>query len=164
MKHLAAQLRICRLYWNIDRRQLKPDNPLNILILHIRQRDIVALQERKSGIIVLKIQCLTHARRHLVDETEDALIPAGTIIAHQTIFKGNPQILILIYDIQFPLLAVLLADQQRNLLTVYLIFIIKNILYLISIDRQKDVPRLQLHFLRNRARIDRFYQMTFFHL
>ena len=74
MEHFTAELRVHRLHGNIDRRQMESDDPLNILILHICQGDVVSLKERKSGIVILKIERLAHSRRHLVDEAEDTVI------------------------------------------------------------------------------------------
>ena len=43
MEHFAAKLRVRRLKRNIDRFQSVPYDPLNILITHIRQCDIISL-------------------------------------------------------------------------------------------------------------------------
>ena len=72
MEHLTAQLRVHSLHRDIDRGQVEADDPLDILILHICQGDVVSLKERKSGVVVLKVERLTHSRRHLVDKAEDA--------------------------------------------------------------------------------------------
>ena len=45
VQHLTAQTGIRRVDRNIDRRQLKPDNPLNIMVFHISQGNIIPLQK-----------------------------------------------------------------------------------------------------------------------
>ena len=104
MEHLTAQLRIRRLYRNIDRRKLHLDYTLYIPVAHIGQRNIISLQERQSGIIILKIQGFPHSRRHLVYNT---LVAAGAVFTHQAVLKFNPKIiLILLLDLKKPFLSV----------------------------------------------------------
>ena len=74
MEHFAAQLRVHRLDRDIDRSQMETDDTLDILVLHICQGDVVSLEERKSRVIVLKVESFTHSRRHLVDKAEYALV------------------------------------------------------------------------------------------
>ena len=136
MQHLTAQLRIGRVHGNIDRCQLKINDTLNVVFLHVGQRHIVSLKEGKTGIIVLKIKGFAHARRHLVNETENAFVAAGLVIAHKSVLKGNAQILVLIFYFQLPLLTVCLFHQHDHAFAVYIIFIIKDIFHFISIDRK----------------------------
>lgn len=110
MEHLAPQFRIRCLHRNIDRCQFELDDPLNILILHVGQRHIITLQEGKAGIIILEIKSLSHPLWHLVDETKHTLVMAALVIAHQPIFKGQTQVLIIILDIHFPLFSIFLSD------------------------------------------------------
>ena len=127
---------------NVDRCQFKINDTLDVVLLHIGQGHIVSLQEREAGGIVLEIKCFPHARRHLVDETENALVAAGLVITHKSILKGNTQILVLIFDLQLPLLSVCPFHQHDHAFTVYIIFIIKDIFYFISVDREQAVARL----------------------
>lgn len=62
MEHLAAQLRIGGVHRNVDRRQLKINDTLDVMLFHVGQRHIVSLEEGKTGIIVLKIEGFPHAR------------------------------------------------------------------------------------------------------
>ena len=136
MEHLAAQLRIGGVHRNVDRRQLKINDTLDVMLFHVGQRHIVSLKEGKTGIIVLKIKGFAHARRHLVNETENAFVAAGLVIAHKSVLKGDAKILVLIFYFQLPLLAVCLFHQHDHAFAVYIIFIIKDIFHFISIDRK----------------------------
>src|SRR5439155_23113897 len=46
-------------------------------LLQIRERDVVAVQEREAEVVVLDIEALAHAARELMDEAEHALVGAG---------------------------------------------------------------------------------------
>ena len=129
---------------NVDRCQIEFDDTLNIFVLHVCQCYIITLQKGQPGIIILKIERFTHARRHLVNKTENALIAAGFIITHQTIFKVDAQILVIVFDFQLPQFSVCLFKKHQQMVTVEIIFIIKNIFYFISIDPQQAVARLDL--------------------
>ena len=59
------------------------DDTINIVVTHIGQRHIIPLQERQSGIVIFKVEGLTHSRRHLVNKAENTLIPAGAILIHE---------------------------------------------------------------------------------
>ena len=134
VEHLAAQLRVRCLHRNIDRRKLHLDNTVHIFLLHIRQGNIIALQERQTGIIIFKIQGLTHSRRHLVDKTKNTLVAAGTVVAHQTIFKFYAKVIIILFlDLQKPFFPVRLADQHFYILILDHVTIIKNVLYFLVV-------------------------------
>ena len=74
MQHFAPEFRIHCLERNVDRFQMIADHTLNILLTHVGKRHIISLKKGKPGIVILKIQRLTHIRRHLVNKTEHALI------------------------------------------------------------------------------------------
>ncbi len=161
MKHHAPQLRVCGMHRNIDGRQMKLYDSLQIMVAQIRQCHIISLQKRKPGIIVLKIQGFPHSRRHLIDKAENAPVAAGTVIAHQAVFKIQPQVLVIILDVQFPLFPVLLQYNGRHTVIVQFILIIKNILDWLIIKSEQYVARFELHLLGNRAGIDGFNEMSF---
>ena len=161
VQHLAAKLRIGGLNGNIDRCKLHLNDTVHVLLFHIRQSDIISLQERKTGIIIFEIQCLTHSRRHLIDKTKNALVTAGTVITHQTIFKFNPQIIVIFFlDLQKPFFPIRLADQYFYILILDHITIIKNVLYFLVIYSQKDISRLDLHRLGNGIWVNLTDQMS----
>ena len=74
MQHFTPEFRIHCLERNVDRFQMIADHTLNILLTHIGKRNIISLKKGKPGIIILKIQRLTHTWRHLVNKTEHTLI------------------------------------------------------------------------------------------
>ena len=64
VKHFTPQLRIGGLHGYINRSQLHPDDSLYVSFLHVGQGDVIALQERQAGIIILS------ARDSLDDKIE----------------------------------------------------------------------------------------------
>ena len=55
------------------------DDPVNVMVAHIGKGHIVSLEERKTGIVVLKIERFPHARRHLVNKTKNTFSFASKI-------------------------------------------------------------------------------------
>ncbi len=131
------------------------DDPLHILIRHIRQRHIIPLQKGKPGIVIFKIQRLPHPLRHLVDKTENTFIVAGTVIIHQPVFKLDPQILVvLLVNFQQPFFIVRPADQYFNVLILRQVLIVKNIRDLLPAYLKQLIPRFHAHLLCNGALCD----------
>ena len=165
MQHLAAQFRVGRVKGNIDRLQMILYDPPNVMITHIRQCNIVSLQERESGIIILKIQRLPHSLRHLVDKAEHTLVSAGTVLIHQSLFKLDPQIFfIILLDLQLPLFSVRFLDQKNQFLIIYKVMIIKDILDLLVIDTDQAVPRFHSELPRDTSVLHRTDDMSIFHI
>ena len=92
------------------------DNPVDIVVAHVGQCNIVSLQEGQTRIVILKIQGGTHSRRHLIDEAENAVVAAGTVLIHELVLECDADFLvILFFDFQVPFLAVLFPDREfRN--------------------------------------------------
>ena len=135
VEHLTAQLRVGGLHRYVDGSQLHTDDSLYVPLLHIGQGNVISLQERKPGIVVLKIQGLPHPRRHLVDKAEYAFVAARTVIAHQAVFKLHPQvIIILLVDFQQPLFSVRFSYDHLNVLILNQIPVVKYILNHFMID------------------------------
>ena len=110
------------------------DNPVDIVVAHVGQCNIVSLQEGQTRIVILKIQGGTHSRRHLVDKTENTLVAAGTVVAHQTIFKFYAKVIIILFlDLQKPFFPIRLADQHFYILILDHVTIIKNVLYFLVV-------------------------------
>ncbi len=146
---------------NIDRRQAVPDNPLHIPFRHIGERHIIALQKGKPGIVVLKIKRFPHALGHLVNETENAFVPAGPILVHQPVFKKNPQVLVIsLFNFQQPLFPGRLFHQNLHIFFLCQILVIKNILYFFAVYAKQPVPRFDFHFLRDTACFHGFHNMS----
>ena len=134
---------------NIYGCQMIIDDPVNIMIAHIGQRHIITLQKGQSGIVILKIQSIPHTRRHLVDKAEHALIPAGTVLIHKAVDKGNSQILFqILFDLQLPFLTIRFSYQHGQVLIICQIMIIKYIFYWFTVNGNKLIPRLDLQLIR----------------
>ena len=151
------------MHGDIDGGQLEPDDPVNIPVRHIGERHIIPLQKRKPGIIILKIQRLPHPFWHLVNKAENTLVLAGAVLTHEPILKSQPQILVVMLDLQLPLLPIFFFHHHDHGLAAYIVLIIKNIFDLVSIYGQKPVPRLQPQLLPNGPRIHSLYPMPFPH-
>ena len=165
VQHLTPQFRVRCMKGNINRLQMILYNPVNIMITHICQRDVISLQEGESGIIIFKIKCLSHSFRHLVDEAEHTFISAGTILVHQPLLKLDAQIfLIVLLNLQLPLFSVRLLDQKYKFFVIYKIMVIKNILYFLVIDTDQAVPRLHAKFPRNTSVLHGTDNMSMFHI
>ena len=121
---------------------MEADDPVNIFIAHIGKCHIVSLKERKSGVIILKIERFPHPRGHLVDKAENTLISAGAVFTHQAVFKGKAQILSSALDLKLPLLSVCLSDQHNEGLTVCHIIIIENIFNFLSVYGKQYITGL----------------------
>ena len=142
-----------------------PDDALHIMVGHVGERHIISLQKGKPGIVVLEIQRGPHARRHLVDKTENALVGAGTVIVHQAVFKDDSEILLIfLIDLQKPLLSRRLFHQHLHEIVLGQILIIEDVLHCLPVYFQKPVPGFDLHLLRDAARLDPGDPMSlFFH-
>lgn len=67
---------------DVDGRDLHADDAVDFSLVQVGQRDIVAVQKGKAGVIILKIQRFTQSGRQLVDKTENALIGAAVFFVH----------------------------------------------------------------------------------
>ena len=138
------------------------DHTFHILVRHVCQRHIVALQKGKTRIVVFKIQCFPHSLRHLVNETENTFVAAGTVIVHQSVFKLDPQILrVILIDLQQPFFPGRLGDQHLHILFLDHILIIKNIFYRFTVDLQQAISGFYPHLLCDAVRFYSFNQMPF---
>ena len=61
---------------DIDGTDAQVDDALSLPLRQIGEGNVVALKEAETGVVVLKIQGLAHARRHLIHEAENAVIGA----------------------------------------------------------------------------------------
>ena len=76
-----AQRGIGRVHGDVERRQPLLDDPLEVRVVEVGQRDVVAVQEREPVVVVLDVEALAHPPRQLVDEAEHALVGAGRDVA-----------------------------------------------------------------------------------
>ena len=148
MQHFAAKLRIHCLKRHIDRRKVIFDHTFNIFLTHIRQCNIISLQKRKPGIIILEIQCFSHAWRHLIDKAEHTVIAAGTVIIHQAILEFDSKIFIVILlNFKFPEFTIGFFYQKFYIFIIHEITIVKDILHQLVIDLCQYISRFQFQFL-----------------
>src|SRR5262249_29257880 len=61
---------------NVERRQPLRLDPLELVLLEIGERDVVAMEEGEPEVVVLDVETPAHAARQLVDEAEHALVAA----------------------------------------------------------------------------------------
>ena len=98
---------------NIDRCQMVADNPVDIVVAHVGQCNIISLQEGQTRIVILKIQGGTHSRRHLIDEAENAVVAAGTVLIHELVLECDADFLVvLFFNLQIPFFPVFLPDRE----------------------------------------------------
>ena len=131
------------------------------MIRHIGQRHIISLQKGKSCVIILKIKSFTHSRRHLINKTKYALIPAMSVLIHQSVLKFDPQIFLwILIHFQQPLFPVSFLYQDFNVGFLNQELIVKHILYLFTVYGNQPVPLLNSQFLRDALRQYFLYNMT----
>ena len=140
------------------------DDPVNVMIRHVGQCDIVSLQKAEPRVIVMKIQGIPHPRRHLINKAEDAAVFTGAVLIHQPALKFQPEILHgVFFDLQFPILRFLIGKSQlkefrgmlsladhngKDFLTDH-IPVIKNILHLLPVHQKQAVARFDAEFFSN---------------
>ena len=76
LHHFAAQLGVCGMYRNIYRRAVHLSNARDVLLGQICSCYVVAVQKRKTAIVVLEIYRLPHSGRVLVNKAEDTAVAA----------------------------------------------------------------------------------------
>ena len=92
---------------------------------------------------------------------------AGTVIVHQTIFKRNSKVLIILFiNLKKPFLAGRFLYQHFDIFLLCQILIIKNILDLCTVYFHKDITCLNLKLLSDTSRRHTLHdmQMLFLHL
>ncbi len=94
------------MHGNINRADAHFNDTVDLTLINVRQRDVVAEQKRKAIIIILKIERFAHAGRQLVNEAEHALVAAGALPVHKICFKRKAQCAVLrLYEFLFAPLA-----------------------------------------------------------
>ena len=78
------------------------------------------------------------------------MIAAGTVFVHETVLKYDSQVfLVILLHLQLPLLTVRFLHKNLYILIIHQIVVVKDILNLLSVDRQKLIPRSQFQLLGN---------------
>ena len=136
------------------------DNPVDIVVAHVGQCNIVSLQEGQTRIVILKIQGGTHSRRHLIDETENAVVAAGTVLIHELVLECDADFLVvLFFNLQIPFFPVFLPDREFQIGVVGLEMVIKNVLDFFPVDTKQFVSRFQFKLFGNTARFYFLYDV-----
>src|SRR5262249_40986323 len=73
-----ANLRVPGVDADVQRAEVEADDPLELRLGQVRQRDEVAVQEGEAVVVVLDVETAAHLAPVLVDETEIAVIAADT--------------------------------------------------------------------------------------
>ena len=126
--HLTTKLGVCCVNRHINRAYVHFYNSVNFVLCNICQRDIVAEQKRKSAVIILKIERLTHPLRKLVNKAENAFITARMLFVHKIGFKLKTDFLIFSLGHFYGTNIFVLILNLKSKLAVHLIeSVIKNI-------------------------------------
>lgn len=132
---------------------------------HVGQCNIVSLQEGQTRIVILKIQGGTHSRRHLIDEAENAVVAAGTVLIHELVLECDADFLvILFFDFQVPFLAVLFPDREFQIRVVGLEVVIEDVLDDFPVHAEQFISRFEFQFFGNTARfycLDNMFRLVF---
>ncbi|MPN41190.1 hypothetical protein SDC9_188732 [bioreactor metagenome] len=110
-------------------------NSVNISLFHIGKGNIVALQKGKSAIIIFKIQGFPHSLRQLVYKAENTFVKTAFCIVHQSAFKNNADIFVIIFfNFGNAFLTLNGFDTHFNVFIIYKIAVVKNIQNLFAVD------------------------------
>mgnify|MGYP007000004623 FL=1 len=129
------------------------DNPVDIVVAHVGQCNIVSLQEGQTRIVILKIQGGTHSRRHLIDEAENAVVAAGTVLIHELVLECDADFLVvLFFNLQIPFFPVFLPDREFQIRVVGLEVVIEDVLDNFPVHAEQFISRFEFQFFGNTAR------------
>ena len=90
-QELDAHVRVGALHGDEQRRHLAADDAVKFVVVDVGHGDVVAHHQGQAPVVVLDVQRLAHSRRHLVDEAEDAVIPARARLGDNRLVKRQPQ-------------------------------------------------------------------------
>ena len=128
---LCTQLRIGRMHGDVQRAHLQIADALQFTLGEIRTRDIIPREERKTRVVIFKIERFAQSARQLVNEAEYAPVGAARRLVHQVRFKVQTKILALFFAE---------ADRagvpefQRERAVIRPVFIIEHIVDLVPVD------------------------------
>ena len=77
---------------DIQRRNAQFAYTVEFRIIDVCQRHVISVYQRKAEIVILEIKGITHRRRHLVYEAENALVFASVLFIHQKIRETQSEI------------------------------------------------------------------------
>ena len=135
-----TQLRVRRMYGDVDGADVQVDDALHLALGQVRERHIIAHEEAQARIVVLEIQRRAHPRRHLVDEAEHAVVGARVSVVHEVGLKVQPQLaaegLGNVHGVLRPVRA---AQAHGQLRVIGVVFIIQHIGDRVAIDGHQPV-------------------------
>ena len=77
-EHGAPAGRVGHVDGHEEGRQAEPHDPVELAGRGVREGDVIAVYKRVAEVLILDVKPLPQARRHLVDEAEDAFVGAAT--------------------------------------------------------------------------------------
>ena len=131
--HPAPQLRICSVDRNVYRGDVHLDDAVDLMLRKICKRNEIAMQEGEPGVVVLEIAGGTHSGRVLVDEAEDAGIPAGVLFVHQRTAEFQPRIVFLLLAHTENMLSALPRDLNFQSALINAEAVIKHVAYFVTV-------------------------------
>ena len=139
--HLCAHLRIRGMDGDIQRADAPAEDALQLLLRNVRQRHIIAHDEREAPIIVLDKQAGAHIARHLIDKAKDAAVGAGAHFAHQAGGKRQTERLAFpLADGNRPLFAPIAEQRNAQQSGRGQVFIIDKVQHRLAVDREQILP------------------------
>ena len=135
-----TQLRVRRMYGDVDGADVQVDDALHLTLGQVRERHVIAHEEAQARVVILEIQRRAHARRHLVDEAEHAVVGARVSVVHEVGLKVQPQLaaegLGNVHGVLCPVRA---AQAHGQLRVIGVVFIIQHIGDRVAIDGHQPV-------------------------
>mgnify|MGYP001771434895 CR=1 FL=1 len=152
----APQLRLRRLYRDVDRTDAQVNDALRLAFGKVGQRNVIPHEKAQARVVVLKVKCIAHARRHLIDEAENAVIGTGTRLIHQVCVEVEPQIFSLfLADLHGAAAAVLFLKLCLHDRIIAEKAVIEHIRDLVSVEPEELLAHADLRFFGGRAAVDR---------
>ena len=139
--HGHAECRVHCVHRDIDGRNVHILDALHFFVAQVRQRDVVAEQKRKPLVVVLEIQRLAQALRHLVDKAEHALVAARVLFVDEIAFKIAAQRLVLALFHALVAQPARAHQRQLELRAGGVELIVQHVVDLVPVDGQQRAPR-----------------------
>ena len=128
---LCAQLRVGCMHGDVQRAYLQITDALQFALGKIRTGDIVPREERKTRVVIFKIERFAHPARQLIHEAEHAPVGAARRLVHQVRFKVQPEILALLFAEAD---RARVPEFQRERAVIRPVFIIEHVMDLVPVD------------------------------
>ena len=131
------------------------NDPLGLPVREIGQGNIVAHKKREAGVVIFKIEGVSHSLRELIHEAKNTLVGTGAGTVHEIGLKIEPHIL------PFPLAqphrpcgSVLRPQGQREPGIIPVEFVVQHIHHTVTIDLQKGLTGVYSGPFRRASRIN----------